>query len=393
MMYHSRFYTYMIDIYNKFFQILRCAIHDDIEVPQLSVNEWKQIYCIAQKQSLLAVIFRALERATPPSDDDEEKDVFGKLVIEWLGQVRAIERINHNVTANVIKLSEKFAQDKFQSCLLKGQGNGLLYPQPNSRTPGDIDILIRPRKYDLGKRKVADDVRKIIKYVRLQEPDAIAIYNHIEYPRFNGTDVEVHYRPSFMFNFIFNSRLQEFFTENADEQFHNRTEMADGVIAVPTSEFNKVFLLSHIYKHLFHEGIGLRQLLDYYYVLENDVEFSNDYKALFSHLGICHIAGAIMWILTEYFGMKQEKVLVPVDEKRGRFVLNEVLQGGNFGRYDTRYNFGNDVWGRNLQRLYRDWRLLRYFPSEAISEPIFRIWHFCWRLKHKKTKLKKQEDI
>ena len=383
----------MIDIQNKFFQILRCAIHDDLEVPQLSVTEWKQIYGIAQKQSLLAVVFRALERATPPADDDEEKDVFGKLVIEWLGQVRAIERINHHVTANVIKLSEKFAQDKFQSCLLKGQGNGLLYPQPNSRTPGDIDILIRPRKYGLGKRKVVDDVRKIIKYVRLQEPDAIAIYHHIEYPRFNGTDVEVHYRPSFMFNIIFNSRLQEFFAENADEQFHNRTEMADGVIAVPTSEFNKVFLLSHIYKHLFDEGIGLRQLLDYYYVLENDVEFSNDYKALFSHLGLCHIAGAIMWILTEYFGMKQEKVLVPVDEKRGRFVLNEILQGGNFGKYDTRYNFGNDKVGRNLQRLYRDWRLLRYFPSEAISEPIFRIWHFFWRLKHKKAKLKKQQDI
>ena len=42
-----------------------------------------------------------------------------------------------------------------------------------------------------------------------------------------------------------------------------------------------------------------------------------------------------MWILTEYFGMKHEKVLVPVDEKRGLFVLNEILQGGNFGKYDT----------------------------------------------------------
>ncbi|WP_018464130.1 nucleotidyltransferase family protein [Segatella paludivivens] len=382
----------MIDLYNKFFQVLRCAINDNLAVPELSVTEWKQIYVIAQKQSLLAVVFRALERATPPSGDDE-KDVFGKLVIEWFGQVRAIERINHNVTANVIKLSEKLAQDKFQSCLLKGQGNGLLYPQPNSRTPGDIDILIRPRRYDLGKRKVVDDVRTIIKYVRLQQPDAKAIYHHIEYPRFNGTDVEVHYRPSFMFNFIYNSRLQHYYADIADEQFHNRKDIADGVIAVPTAEFNKVFLLSHIYNHLFHEGIGLRQLLDYYYVLQNDVEFSNDYNVLFSHLGIRHIAGAIMWILTEYFGMKPDKVLVPVDESRGRFVLNEILQGGNFGKYDTRYDFGNDLLGRNLQRLSRDWRLLRYFPSEAISEPIFRIRHFFWRLKHQTTKLKKPQDI
>jgi len=379
----------MIDITDKFFQILRCAIHDDIEVPQLSVNEWKQIYCIAQKQSLLAVIFRALERATPPAHDDAERDVFGMLVLEWLGNVRVIERINRNVSANVIKISEKFSQDKFQSCLLKGQGNGLLYPQPNLRTPGDIDILIRPGKYDLNKRRVADDVRKTIEYVRLQQPDTKASYHHIEYPRFNGTEVEVHYRPSFMFNFIFNSRLQEFYADMADEQFHNRTEIADGEIAVPTPEFNKVFLLSHIYNHLFNEGIGLRQLLDYYYVMENDVEHSSDYKALFSYLGIRNIAGAIMWILTEYFGMNQEKVLVPVDESRGRFVLNEILQGGNFGKYDTRYKFGNGALGRNLQRLYRDLRLLRYFPSEAISEPIFRIWHFLWRQKHKTKKIKK----
>ncbi len=378
----------MIDIQNKFFQILRCAINGDIEVPQLSVTEWKQIYGIAQKQSLLAVIFRALERATPPAHDDAERDVFGMLVLEWLGNVRVIERINRNVSANVIKLSEKFGHDKFQSCLLKGQGNGLLYPQPNSRTPGDIDILIRPRKYDMDKRSIIADVRKIIKYVRLQQPDAIAIYHHIEYPRFNGTEIEVHYRPSFMFNFIYNSRLQRFYAENVDEQFHNRTDMADGEIAVPTPEFNKVFLLSHIYNHLFHEGIGLRQLLDYYYVMENDVEHSNDYKALFSYLGIRNIAGAIMWILTEYFGMNQEKVLVPIDERRGRFVLNEILQGGNFGKYDIRYKFGNGALGRNLQRLYRDWRLLRYFPSEAISEPMFRIWHFFWRQKHKITKLK-----
>ena len=61
----------MIDITDKFFQILRCAIHDDLDVPQLSVNEWKQIYGIAQKQSLLAVVFRALERATPPADDNK----------------------------------------------------------------------------------------------------------------------------------------------------------------------------------------------------------------------------------------------------------------------------------------------------------------------------------
>ena len=103
----------MIDIYNKFFQILRCAINVDIDVPKLSVSEWKQIYGMAQKQSLVAVIFPVLERATPPSDDDAEKEVFGKMVLEWFGHIRAIVRMNLNVSTNVVKIAEKFSQDGF----------------------------------------------------------------------------------------------------------------------------------------------------------------------------------------------------------------------------------------------------------------------------------------
>lgn len=379
----------MTDIQNKFFQILRCSINKDIDVPKLSVTEWTEIYDIAKKQSLVAVIFPVLERTTPLFDDEKEKSVFRNMLLEWLGYVRTVVRINLKVTANAVKIAEKFSQDRFESCLLKGQGNGLLYPQPNLRTPGDIDILIRPKMGNHDTRNVITDVKKTIEYVRAEYQDTKASYHHIEYPRFNGTEIEVHYRPSFMFNFIFNSRLQEFYAENADEQFHNRTEIGDGEIAVPTPEFNKVFLLSHIYNHLFHEGIGLRQLLDYYYVLENNVEDCTDYKTIFSYLGICHIAGAIMWILTECFGLKPEKGLVPIDERRGRFVLNEILQGGNFGKYDMRYKFGEGALGRNLQRLYRDYRLLRFFPSEAISEPIFRLWHFFWRQKYKSRKVNK----
>lgn len=376
----------MTDIQNKFFHVLRCSINKDIDVPNLSVTEWKQIYGIAKKQSLVAVIFPVLERAMPPSDDETEKSVFRKMLLEWLGYVRSVVRINLNVTANAIKIAEKFSKDGFESCLLKGQGNGLLYPRPNLRTPGDIDILIRPKSAENEKRNIITDVKRTIQYVRSQYQNTKASYHHIDYPRFNRIEIEVHYRPSFMFNFMFNSRLQQYYADISDEQFHNRKKIADGEIAVPTAEFNKVFLLSHIYNHLLNEGIGLRQLLDYYYVLETDVEDCTDYKMLFSYLGIRHIAGAIMWILIECFGLRPEKALVPVDERRGRFVLNEILHGGNFGKYDTRYNFGNDEFGRNLQRLYRDWRLLRYFPSEAISEPIFRLWHFFWRQKFKPHK-------
>ena len=101
-------------------------------------------------------------------------------------------------------------------------------------------------------------------------------------------------------------------------------------------------------------------------------------------LGLWMFAGAIMYIMQEVFGMPASRLIVPPNEKYGKFVLNEVLEAGNFGKHDERIRFGRSQLGHNLQRVYRDMRLIKYFPAEALSEPIFRVWHFFWRMKNKK---------
>ena len=102
----------------------------------------------------------------------------------------------------------------------------------------------------------------------------------------------------------------------------------------------------------------------------------------FKELGLWKFAGAIMYIMQEVFGMPASWLIVPPNEKYGKFVLNEVLEAGNFGKHDERNRFGKSKLGHNLQRVYRDMRLVRYFPAEALSEPIFRVWHFLWRKMH-----------
>ena len=101
-------------------------------------------------------------------------------------------------------------------------------------------------------------------------------------------------------------------------------------------------------------------------------------------LGLWKFAEGIMYIMQEVFGMPASRLIVPPNEKYGKFVLNEVLEAGNFGKHDARNRFGRSQLGHNLQRVYRDIRLVRYFPAEALCEPLFRIWHFFWRLKYKK---------
>ena len=111
---------------------------------------------------------------------------------------------------------------------------------------------------------------------------------------------------------------------------------------------------------------------------EENVDVNSLQREL-KHLGLWKFAGAVMYIMNEVFGMAESKLIVPSNEKYGKFVLNEVLEAGNFGTYDKRNRFGRSRLGHNIQRIYRDLRLMRYFPAEALSEPIFRVWHYFWR--------------
>ena len=202
-------------------------------------------------------------------------------------------------------------------------------------------------------------------------------------------EVEVHYRPSFLFCFRHDSRLQKYYNRVEEEQFSHKVMLEGyGELAVPTAEFNIIFQLTHIFTHLMNEGIGLRQLLDYYYVLvKSDEGRVKNLAALqkeLKHLGLWKFAGAVMYVLHEVLGLSEEKMIAPMDEKRGKMLLAEILNGGNFGQYDERYGFGHSSFGHNIQRLCRDLRLMRYYPAEALSEPIFRTWHFFWRMKNKK---------
>ena len=160
-------------------------------------------------------------------------------------------------------------------------------------------------------------------------------------------------------------------------------ELPEGVgsIPVPTVEFNVVYQLVHVFRHLLQEGIGLRQIIDYYYVLKSNTNHTDDTNiiVLLKHLGLAKIAGAMMWLLSEVLGLEEEYLIVPKNECLGKVLLAEILKGGNFGQYDIDNMKVNSQLGKNWQRIRRDFRMMRYFPSECIWEPVFRVYHFFWR--------------
>ena len=440
-----------------FFDFLRFCIGSAKEIPgSLKEVDWKELYAIAKKQCLVGVLFDGIKKLPA-----EHVGMKKELLLQWMAESQMLEKANVRLNDAAIQVSEWFRKKGFRTCILKGQGNALMYPNPYSRTPGDIDIWVEGGD------------KRVISFVRSISPHEKACYHHIEFPSYKGVEVEVHYRPSFLLCFWHNRKLQKYYERVKEEQFSHRVMLGEqGEIAIPTAEFNIIFQLTHIYAHLMNEGIGLRQLVDYYYALcdfykvyqksskitpslftlkegstshpdpltlrgeggnrptrcseplrskdggpskvspdcagwdrrdaigdMTSATASTDSSATaarssstaidrvkqeLKELGLWKFAGGIMYIMQEVFGMPASRLIVPPNEKYGKFVLNEVLEAGNFGRHDARNRFGRSKLGHNLQRVYRDIRLVRYFPAEALCEPLFRVWHFFWRMKNKK---------
>lgn len=358
----------MTEIAEKFFALLRYSIGEQDEVPVILDEEWEPVNNMAAEQSLTGVICQGVVRLS------EERPLPEDVRFAWLYQKELIAEANKKINVASVKVAKRLRKCGFESCILKGQGNALMYPDPLSRIPGDIDIW------------VSGDMKTVISLAKQTNPDARPVYHHIHFLPIGDIPVEVHYRPAFLNNMIYNSRLQDWLRRNAKEQYAHQVELPDGAgsVSVPTDAFNRIYQMAHISKHIVQEGIGLRQVLDYYYLLKRG--FTHDEamsdQQLLRRFGLYEVAAAVMYILREVFGMSQQLLLVPVDERRGRFLLNEILLSGNFGYFDKRLENSHSQWSRNVQRLKRDARFLLYFPSECLWEPVFRWYHFFWRLRY-----------
>lgn len=367
------------------FAFIRYAINPTaFEPPIMSEEDWQQLYRFAVRQAIVGVVYEGVNRYNMTGAAPSEA-----IADQWVIRMASIERKNqytNNVTAQIFGLMEK---DGFKCCILKGQGNNLLYPNPYSRMSGDIDLWMAQTG------DPATDTKRILKYVRGKNPKGKAGYHHFEYGYFNKVEVEVHYRPSFLNNPLYNHRLQKWFTEQADTQFSNRVELPDhaGEVAIPTPEFNAVYQLVHLYQHVINKGVGLRHIIDYYYVLMS-LKDKQHMDATLRYLGLEKIAGAVMWVLSKMLGMEEKYMITAPNERLGRVLAREILNSGDFvkqtkGSQPQTDGGKKSTWRfqveKNIQRLGFDVRMMRYFPSECLWEPLFRIYHFFWRCYFKRV--------
>lgn len=352
-----------------FLALLRVTLgRESLQTVSFDASLWADVYAIAQKQGLVGVLYEAVKELPASARPDR------KLWLQWVVSAEQIKKHNAKADQTVAKVFSRLQEDGFEALLLKGQGTARLYPVPHSRLAGDIDVWV------LGARK------QIIDYVRRDLPNCRPVYHHVD-ARIAGADaVELHFFPTWMYNYFANRRLQKMFCEYASKPFSSQCTIALGGVEVPipTVTFNSIYVLIHLYRHLFEEGIGLRQLLDYYYIWQQrenlDVE---TYKEKLTSLRLTNFAAAVGYVFHQWFGVPVNELIIAPNERLGRQLMTEILISGNFGKYgfgqvlrrQTRFQRVRAKFKRNMQ-------FLRAYPEEVIAAPLFKIWHYLWRKRH-----------
>ena len=378
--------------------------------------DWLRLFEFCKKQALIGVGFTAVEKlhamgvVCPAA-----------LRMQWMALALQIETRNALLNEQCRQLTDRYKHDGFSTCILKGQGNCINYPENlrKRRQCGDIDVWASPIcDISVAVQTGSNDVeyatykgfRAVREYVKMQHrivgnfANPIVRYHHIEAPKMDGTEVEVHFRPCYAHSPLRNRRMQRWFNDHADVCMKNKTHLG---FAVPTASVNVVYQMCHLFSHCFDEGLGLRQLMDYYFALcvwHNDVMECKDLQsqgmwceglgtpvmskeevmAVIRSFGMGKFAAAVMFVLHEVFAMPTHYYICEPNEKEGKKLLAEIMQGGNFGQYDTRdaeLKRGGMV-KHGVWKLKRVMRLVRSYPEEALWEPVFRVYHLIWRLIH-----------
>ncbi len=341
-----------------------------------SSKEWDELFAESARQTVTGIAFEGVQKLPETQRPPQ------MLLFEWIGLSEQIRQQNIVVDKQTRKIWSQLKTDGLDAAILKGQGIATLYGDlAPYRQSGDIDIWVKG-----GYQKVCDYVQ------RTHLTDDVA-YHRFHYDYFEDTEIELHHRPTLMRNLLDDRKLARWYDSFGVDSF---VYLKDKGFAIPSLEFNCIFILTHIYRHFLFEGIGLRQVMDYYFILKNchtEIKEKAEIGKTLKSFRMLRFAEAMMWILHTQFGLEEKYLICGMNEKEGRFVLNEIEQTGNFGYTDSRYKYRHFF--KLRRQIAHGSHLLLHYPSEVIWTPIWLVYHkvWKWRKKRKIRKIQKNEII
>lgn len=369
----------MKDKSNLFFELIQLSVGTRKALSFVpTADEWIEAFSIARKQAMVGVCFMGLQRVHE-CNADVTNQLPMAVKMQWITMAANIQKYNEVMNHHCAELYHLIRQAGYQACVLKGQAVARLYDEAmpelsTLRQSGDIDMWMLAN---------ADTA---LRWAKSTGTMYYFDYHHADLQLFQKTEVELHYRPSISRNLWRNSRLQRWFRDEGRQHVVYNEQLGFGV---PDDLFGLVLTLNHNLWHLLYEGVGLRQMMDLYFVARATKRI-DEAQRLLQHFGLMHFAAASAWVLWQLFdGGQQDSFLLTVasplpqpDERGGRFLLHEIMLAGNFGHHDERLKqnrYTHSRLGLMLQWMRHTFRLVRYYPVEVAWTPLGILRISLWR--------------
>lgn len=348
-----------------FFALVRAGLWEkEAKLSNLGAIDYSEVQRLAEEQSLVGLVAAGLEHISdikvPKAD-----------VLQFVGQALQLEHHNSAMNSFIGEIMGRMQVEGINALLVKGQAVAQCYKKPAWRSCGDVDLLLDEKNYERAKEfltSIANDVHEENPFDKHFSVDI------------QGWCVELHGTMRSMLTKRADDYLEalqlELFREGRSRVWNN----GDTKVLLPCPDDDVIFVFTHILKHFFNYGIGLRQFCDwcrlvYTYHKEIDLDLL---ESRLRSMGLMTEWKVIGSLAVNWLGMPGSTMPFYTSEgswkRKANRVISFVLDTGNFGhnRDNEYYQNANPIM-RGIRSFWRhtcdSLRHAFIFPLDSV-----RIW-------------------
>lgn len=310
-----------------FFYILGCIVNDSPVAPErlktLSPSDWTELYRIAKRQGVTAVLFEKVQQL--PKELAPSKE----LVMRWISNTLSIEKHTKAIYKRCTDFAQLMHGHGLQTLVMKGVAISQYYPTPWYREFGDLDCYLYR---DSGEGVIWDGCYEEGNCIAEQAGYKVerGHYKH-SHISFGGLEVENHQ---------FALPVKDGKDTKALEKELRRLigeakvlpPIAGTYLRRPTADFNALFLTAHAMNHFLYECIRVRHLMDWALFLkteQDNVDWDNFWKWC-DRMHYTRFAQCINYICVHQLGLQIHAFDVDESEMTKNLaarILQDMLDG------------------------------------------------------------------
>lgn len=299
-----------------------------------SVKDLLPVFQLAEEQAVVGLVAAGLEHLKGGKISQEN-------LLNFIGTTLQLEQRNLSMNHFIGMMIDRLRIAQVYTLLVKGQGIAQCYERPLWRSCGDIDLFLSDSNYKSAKELLLSRSSSV-------EPEDI--YEKHLGLTINGWSVELHGSLRTGVSRRLDKQIDEvqkdvFFGGDVRSWISGNTQ-----VFLPGVNCDVFFVFTHILKHFFREGVGLRQLCDWCRILWTYRE-SIDVHLLSQRLrraGIMSEWKAFAALAVDYLGMPIEAMPFYSPSKKWSHkatkIIELIFETGSFGHnrdnsYHKKYSF------------------------------------------------------